>query len=471
MHKPTLSRANLGFIALSMFSMAAVVFTMCCTLRHHNGVPDFNGLERSASTELAKYNIPGASITIVQGETVVYSKAFGKANIETGEPAKPEMLFRLGSTTKTFTAAAITGMAVEGKIDLNAPVGSYLKFLPPKISSVTPSQLLSHTAGICDAAPMYGSHDDSGLGNGIRAWTDNWVVMPPGSTFSYSSPGYWLAGYLMETLTSMPYADAMEARLFKPLGMTHTTFRPTMAMTWPLTQGHEFVNGKVRIARPAADNSGTWPAGSMFSNTHDLARFAIAFMNEGRLEGKQVIDPKVIALMSAAHVAMPGGAQAYQYYCYGLMRGEYRGYTFLQHNGARVGYGSDIRMIPKQRVAVIILTNLSDGNLPETAEKALELLVPLTPKPAITAMKPAIPISADDIARVVGVYKNGDQRIEITARDNRLFVKDSTHPEAELTKRSEVSFAVGSTDVTILTGTGIRCEYVHLAGRAFSRVQ
>jgi CubicO group peptidase (beta-lactamase class C family) len=471
MHNRVQLKAKIWSLALYFFSGAAIIWTEGCSLPHTRRALDFSNLERSASTELAKLNIPGASIAIVQGDKIVYSNAFGKANIETGEPARAEMLFRLGSTTKMFTAAALTGLAAEGKIDLNSPVGNYLQILPPKIASVTASQLLSHTAGICDVARIYGSHDDSGLGNGIRTWTDNWMVLQPGTTFSYSSPGYWLAGYLIETLSSMPYADAMEARLFRPIGMERTTFRPTMAMTWPLAQGHEFVNGKLRIARPAADSSETWPSGSMFSNSHDLARFVIAFMNGGRLEGKQVLDPRVIALMSVPYVTMPGGEEGYQHYCYGLGRGEHRGFTFLQHDGARIGYGSDIRMIPEQRVAVIILTNLTDGSLPETAEKALEIGVPLKPKTTMVAGKSAVPISAEDIARVAGIYRNGDRRIEIVARDNRLFVKDSAHPETELTKRSEKSFAVGSTGITILAGTGSRSEYVHLAGRAFSRVQ
>jgi CubicO group peptidase (beta-lactamase class C family) len=260
---------------------------------------DYAPLEKSAVEELARLKIPGASIAIVRGDRVVYSKGFGLADIETGAAVRPEMLFRLGSTTKMFTAAALVGLSVEGKIDLNAPIGKCLDFLPPGLSRITANQLLSHTAGIHDEAPMYGSHDDAALGNGIRAWTDAWLFTAPGKIISYSNPGYWLAGYLVETLSEMPYADAMEARLFKPLDMTRTTLRPTTAMTWPLSQGHDLGTGKPKVARPAADNASGWPAGSMFSNTQDLSRFVIAFMNGGKLDGRQVLDPKVIELMSS----------------------------------------------------------------------------------------------------------------------------------------------------------------------------
>ena len=165
---------------------------------------DFTGLEQTAREELAKNNIPGASIAIVRGDRVIYSKAVGIANVETGEEVRTEMLFRLGSTTKMLTAAALTGLAVEGKLDLNAPIEKYIPGLPRRISQITANQLLSHTAGIRDEAPMYGSHDDSALGNGIRAWTDDWLFTSPGKIFSYSNPGYWLAGFLVETLSGKP---------------------------------------------------------------------------------------------------------------------------------------------------------------------------------------------------------------------------------------------------------------------------
>lgn len=430
--------------------------------------PDFRAMEQSAGEELAKLNIPGASVAIVRGDKVIYSKGFGTANVETGEAVKPEMLFRLGSTTKMFTAAALVGLAVDGKINLNAPVGKYLDFLPSKLASVTPNQLLSHTAGIRDEAPMYGSHDDSGLGNGIRAWTDAWLFTSPGRIISYSNPGYWMAGYLVETLTSKPYADAMETRLFKPLGMGRTTLRPTMAMTWPLAQGHEYTEGKAHIARPAADNTASWPAGSIFSNTHDLAQFVIAFMNEGRLDGKQVLDPKVIALMSSPHAAIPGGTQSY---CYGLETGEMRGVQTIGHSGSRMGYGSDIRMIPAQRVAVIVQTNKSGATLPATTETAMGLLVALGPK-ATAEAKPVMKITAADLARNAGVYQNGDQRIEISAREDRLFLKRGGGAETELVKHSETSYAAARGGAfTMIPGADGTTEYVHSGLRSFARVR
>ena len=354
-----------------MLPVRAAIVIACFVVPLPAQTSDLSSLDQFAAAELAKSNLPGASIAILRGEKVIYSKGFGTANNETGDAVRPEMLFRIGSTTKMFTATALAELAVEGKIDLNAPIGTYLKFLPPKLSRITGDQLLSHTAGLKDDGMMFGPHDDSALGDGIRAWTEDRLFTSPGKIFSYSNAGYWLAGYLVETLTSTPFADAMDALIFRPLGMTRTTLRPTMAMTWPLAQGHEEKDGKLGIERPAADNAATWPAGSIFSNTHDLALFASAFMNQGRLEGKQVIDPRAVALVSSPHVAIPGGTNTWVSYCYGLQTGEFRGLDVIEHRGSRAGYGSHIRMIPSQRVAIIVLTNRTDGWLPATTKKQL----------------------------------------------------------------------------------------------------
>jgi CubicO group peptidase (beta-lactamase class C family) len=440
---------------------AALLFAFTASLL----AQDFSPVEKSAVEELAKLKIPGASVAIVSGDRVVFAKGFGLANVETGDPVRPEMLFRLGSTTKMFTAAALVELAVEGKLDLNAPIGRYVNQLAPEISALTANQLLSHTAGLRDTAVMWGSHDDAALGNEIRAWTGAWLFTAPGRIMSYSNPGFWLAGYITEVITGKPYADAMEARVFQPLGMDRTTLRPTMAMTWPFAQGHEFAAGQLKIARPAADNAANWPAGSIFSNTHDLSRFVIAFMNEGKLDGKQVLDPKVIALMSSPHTPIPGGQRSYGY---GLELLSDRGVSFVEHNGSRAGYGSSIRMIPEQRVAVIVETNRTGSTLPATEAVALELIGHLGPRPSPPARQ-ILPVSAAEISKIVGIYQNGGQRIEIAARDGRLFVKRGGS-ETEFERHSETSFRAG-TEYTLVAGASGAIEYLHSGARSFARVK
>src|SRR5258708_4302383 len=194
-------------------------------------------IERVAMEELRATNTPGAAVAVVAGNRMLFAKGYGLASVESKDPVTPEMLFRLGSTTKMFTASTVGELALEHKIDLNAPVGKYISGLDPAIARLTANQLMSHTAGLKDEAPMFGSHDETALGAGIREWKASFLFTEPGKIYSYSNPGFWLAGYLAETVAGKPYAEVVDERVFKPLGMSRSTFRPTMAMTWPLAQG------------------------------------------------------------------------------------------------------------------------------------------------------------------------------------------------------------------------------------------
>ena len=145
-------------------------------------------LERVALEELRSSKTPGAAVAVVTGDRVVFSHGYGVASVETGTPVSPDMLFRLGSTTKMFTASAVVGLSLEGKIDLNAPISRYIAELDETIGKLTANQLLSHTSGLHDEAPMFGSHDEAALGKGIHAWKADFLFAAPGRIYSYSSP-------------------------------------------------------------------------------------------------------------------------------------------------------------------------------------------------------------------------------------------------------------------------------------------
>src|SRR5262245_26445237 len=132
----------------------------------------FAAVEAVALKEMAQAQAPGAAIAIVQDGRVVYKRGFGVANVETGEETRPEMLFRLGSTTKMFTAATVVLLAEQGKLNLNEPIGKHIQGLAPKLAALTAHQLLSHTSGILDEAPMFGSQDDDALKKEATSWKD-----------------------------------------------------------------------------------------------------------------------------------------------------------------------------------------------------------------------------------------------------------------------------------------------------------
>jgi CubicO group peptidase (beta-lactamase class C family) len=419
--------------------------------------PGAGGFRHSGT---GRHKTPGAAIGIVQDGRLVSAKGFGAANVETGAPVTPETLFRLGSTTKMLTAAAVATFAAEGKLDFEDPVGKYIQGLDPAIAALTVNQILSHTAGIKDEAVMNGRHDDAALGQEIRGWKSDWLFTKPGVIFSYANPGYWLAGYLAETLAGKPYAEVMEERVFTPVGMVSSTLRPLMAMTRQLSQGHGPVNGAVAVLRPAPDNAANWPAGSVFSNLRDLSRFTIAMMNTGKLDGKQVFSPKVVTALTTPHAKAPGWETPYGY---GLNVQE-KGGRVWTHGGSRAGYGSFIAMLPDRQAAVIVLCNRSGQDLEKTHHKIMEMLG--APPLETHDDMPDTAIPPSEFAKYAGAYRNGENITKIEERDGKLWIG-----QKEL-RKGVGDWLVTKTDrIFAVPGADGRIEYLYEGGRAAIRVR
>ena len=436
---------------------------------------NFGELEAAANEELKATNTPGAAVAIVVGDRVVYAKGFGTSNVETGTPVTPDTLFRIASTTKMLTAAALVALSERGGVELDAPVGRYVKGLSPRLSRVTVHQLLSHTAGIRDGFSFHGPHDDSALSAFVRSWTDDYLVAEPGEIFSYSNLGYALAGLVLEEVTGKPYADAMNDVLFRPLGMRRTTPRPIAAMTYPLSQGHDVAPGQANpsVVRPFADDSRYWANGGVFTSVADFSRFAIAFMNGGRIEGGQALSPAVIAKLSTPYVVMPGGDMTeHPRHAYGLNVRDYRGVRVLQHGGLRVGFGSLVRIVPGHRVAVIILTNKSNGLLLKTLERATELAVPLRPK---TTPPPRQPVAMNEaeMRGYAGVYQNAPDylRLELVVEDGKLFLKQAGQSGmSQVVKVGSNIFNAGGQEFLLVPGMGGKAKYMHIAAHALRKM-
>ena len=443
----------------SIIRLASYFLFVSATAAAQTAALDVPALEASVTAELAATETPGAAIGIVRDSRLVYAKGFGTSNVETGAPITPETLFRLGSTTKMLTAAAVATFVAEGKLDFQDPVGNYIHGIDPAIAALTVNQILCHTAGLKDEAIMNGRHDDAALGAEIRAWKSDWLFTKPGVIFSYANPGYWLAGYLAETLAGKPYADVIEDRVFGPVGMVSSTLRPLMAMTRPLAQGHDLVSGKPAVLRPAPDNAANWPAGSVFSNLNDLSRFTIAMMNGGKLDGKQVLSPKVVTALTTPHARAPGWETPYGY---GLNVQETGGRVWT-HGGARAGYGSFIAMLPDSRAAVIVLSNRSGESLEKTHVKTMQMLG--APPLENHDDMPDTAIPPSEFARYIGSYRNGDNVRKIEERDGKLFL-DSKElrkgPGGWLVTKTGRTFAVPGADGKI--------EYLYEGGRAAIRV-
>lgn len=384
---------------------------------------DFTALEATLAAELAEKKGVGAAIAIVRGNEIVFSKGFGFANVESSIPVTPDTLFQSGSVTKPLTAALILSLVDEGRIRLDRPVETYVKGLSPKLGRVTLAQLLSHTAGILDEPGEFGPQDESLMGPYIRSWNDDYVLFDR-PVFSYSTSGFALAGFTASEAAGKPYTQLMQEKVFAPIGMKTATFQPTVAMTYPLAVGHRLGDGKASVVRPLANDARLYPAGPTYTSVNDLAQFAIVLLNDGKIGGKRVISPTGMSFMLRRNAVLLSSREVISY-GYGIFIDERRGFRTFWHDGSSAGYTASMLLVPKQKVAVLIMSNTDAVVLEKTRDKALEIMINPAPgpKPPPAAGRP---LAASEMAKYAGKYSQPKRfDIEIFTRDGKLFIKEN----------------------------------------------
>lgn len=364
----------------------------------------FEAADREVERAMKSGGVPGAALVVVKDGAVVHARAFGVASAETNAPVTTRTLFRIGSTTKLLVALAALRLVDEGRLRLDQPAGDVLPELAPALRRVTLEQLLTHTAGLADDAPMSGSADESALLARVTAWKDDALFASPGEVFSYANPGYVLIGALVSRATGQPFSVAMKTLVLDPMGMSESTFRPLEAFTRPVALGHD----KGGVIRPIAEHAGNYPPGSLFTHAEDLGRF-LAALPAASLER-----------LGRPRADIPTQGRRYGY---GLVVEERRGPRVLLHTGARSGYGSTFLFLPEQRVAVAVLANRTGATLSSAAWAAAKELAELK-EPAEPPSVPVV-LSRDQLAGLAGTYANGTflPPVELAVDGDRLVVR------------------------------------------------
>ena len=368
--------------------------------------------------EMHTSRAPGASMAVVIGDRIAYEHAAGVASVETSAPMTAETLVRLGSTTKMFTGLTALTLAEQGRLDPMRPIGGYVRGLAAPLARLTLHQLLTHTAGMINEAAGDGPHDPEALGERMRGWGAEHVFTAAGEIHSYSGPGYWLAGYAIEQAGGAWYADLVDSLVLSR--MHRSTFHPLRAFTHPIALDHRVgPDGVATVVRPFPDDVTTWASGSLFSSARELATFAIALLNGGRIGGEQVFSSTAVARLLESHAPVPGGPCSYGY---GLMACEIGGVRVLSHAGFRGGSGSIITLVPEHRVAVIALSNRNGGILRRTERAVLEMLIPFADGEA-PDVSPPRPYPPEALRRVAGRYVNGPDTLHLEVRDRALIYR------------------------------------------------
>lgn len=409
-------------------------------------------IDQIAAAELARQHIPGMAIDAVRDGRVIYAKGFGVASTESHDPVTADTLFRAGQSTKMFVALALVKLSEQGRIRLDAPAGNYIPGLNPKIAAITAHHILSQTTGLKDETQNYGSHDDAALAREVASWDAAAVLIEPGRAFSTSNLGFALAGRLLEAVKGAPFADVMDELLFRPLGMTRTTFRPAVAMTYSLAQGHS-ADGKV--IRPAPDNAAYWAAFSLYSSPSDMARFMSVFLNGGKAGEQELLPASLIATVSKPETPRLGLPNTS--YGYGLIIDATRTVPLIRQAGAVLGFDGSMAMEPESRSGVAVFIN-SPGDAAGIADKVLERVL-VTGLGAPVALPPP---AGKNVSAYAGRYVNGPATVEVAVDGSRLMVKTTGEPVPVEATTGEC-FRGGSTNICFAAGLA------HMGVRAYRK--
>ncbi|GAB2786145.1 serine hydrolase domain-containing protein [Dyella kyungheensis] len=362
---------------------------------------------------------PGVAAIILQGDTMLFRGAVGRANIELGVPLYAEQTFRIASITKMFTAATVIKLAELGKLSLDDRLSTYVADVPNG-GNITLRQLLNHTAGISDKTPnpqpgfMKRDVDTATLVDEIRKRPP---AFAPGTQWAYSNGGYILLGAVIEKVTGERWYVAMTKLLLEPAQLRQIRYGDNAAVIPGRVAGystddatHQIKNASfISMSIPAA-------AGGLVATADDLVRWMHA------LARGQIVSAKGFQQMITPVPAMPGVSPAHQYGM-GMYLWHVRGSEMIGHTGQIDGFASALVYLPKQDVIVAVLAN-DDGFDARTMSRRLAAIALgqpyATPVPA--------PLADEFLQALQGSYRIDGTTVQtLTVKDHQLFAQRSGH--------------------------------------------
>ncbi|MEM1041504.1 MAG: serine hydrolase [Bacteroidota bacterium] len=340
------------------------------------------------------------TVLAAQGDDVLYEAAFGEANREWDIPNTPETRFRIASVTKQFTAALVLQLAEDGLLDLDAPISTYLPDYPEAQAGVTTHQLLNHTSGIPSYTSLPGfmqndTRDPYTPTEFLSFFSDLPLEFEPGTEFSYNNSGYFLLGLLVETVMGVPYDEALQARLFDPLGLGDSGYDHTTAIIERRAQGYERTGRSYRHA-PYLDSSIPYAAGMMYSTVGDLHAWTQALHGGEVFESAETLDA----------MTTPGmGSYGYGLFVSDREMGDAE-VRMIAHSGGIPGFNTQLWYLPETDHTIAVLDN-GGGNSGTVAEVVARALIGQpTPEPVISIAEPvAEAIDAEGIDAGIALYR------------------------------------------------------------------
>jgi CubicO group peptidase (beta-lactamase class C family) len=308
-------------------------------------------VDRIAAQVLEQTGVPSASVAVVQHGKLVYTHAYGHAQLEPSVLATPEMRYSIGSISKQFTAAAILMLQEEGKLSLDDAVGKYIPGLTEG-DKVTIRQILSHTSGYQDywpedyvMTPMLKPESAQQI---IDTWGKKPLDFEPGTQWQYSNTNFVIAGRIVETITGAPLMDLLVSRIFRPLGMKSVWNSDEAKLTSvDATAYYRHALGPLRVA-PKEGRGWMFAAGELAMTAHDLALW------DESLIAQSILKPESYMQMFT-EVKLKDGKGTH--YGLGVFVRDRSGHRSIEHGGEVSGFVSDNQVLVDDGVAIAVLTN------------------------------------------------------------------------------------------------------------------
>src|SRR5688572_8333853 len=302
---------------------------------------------------------PGCAVGVARNGETILSRAYGMADLERDVPATPATIYEAGSVSKQFTAAAITLLALQGRLSVDDEVRKYIPELPDYGTPIRIRHLMTHTSGIRDWGSVASI---AGWGRSVRSHTHDHVIdilsrqralnFTPGAQYSYSNSGYNLQAVIVERVSGMPFTEFSRRYIFEPLGLRNTQWRDDhtrivkgRSIAYDVS-GDDFV-----IDNPIEDVHGN---GGLLTTVGDLLIWNEHLNTGEKLGGRAFVDA-----MHRQGVLNDGSQISY---ASGLQVGTAGGVRRISHTGSTSGFRAFLARYPDQKLSVALLCNVGAVN-------------------------------------------------------------------------------------------------------------
>lgn len=381
----------------------STVFISMCLITHAQSWQDtVNRIEKIFSRY--KAGNPGAQLAVARNGKIIFSKAWGMADLEHNVPLTTQSITEAGSVSKQFTAAAILLLEQQGKLSLDDDVRKYVPELPEYGTKITLRQIMQHKSGLKDWGAIAGI---AGWPRSTKTYNNDdalYIIAnqktlnhKPGDEYLYSNSNYNLFAIIVQRVSGMSLADFTKKNIFEPAGMKNTQWRdnykrivPNRAMAYSKSGSGYQTN---------MPNEYVYGNGGLLTTAEDLLLWCDYFLN-GKF-GTPSLLPKQIA-------TSPFNNGIMHPYAAGLFTGEFRGWKYVSHDGATAGYRANLEAYPELGLSIAWLSNSSefDGDTINVAEAVGNFFVPVR-KAEEEKTKPAsITIPKETLNKYTGWYRN-----------------------------------------------------------------